>query len=126
MKYRDTGFRSFYRAFIAVPVTEELRKIIRQFPGADEAGFVLTYGYIDPVAGMTRWKYWLRPLKQATGFGFGIQIWKLLLKSVSVPSRMQNAITWTMTKGNCTAGTKKKSMPWLNIMRITTWNSLAV
>ena len=53
MKYRDTGFRSFYHAYIAVPVTDDLRKTIRQFPGAEEAGYVLTYGYIDPVAGMT-------------------------------------------------------------------------
>ncbi|XOQ52600.1 MAG: SseB domain-containing protein [Succiniclasticum sp.] len=53
MKYRNTGFRSFYHAYIAVPVTEDLRKTIRQFPGAGEAGYVLTYGYIDRVAGMT-------------------------------------------------------------------------
>ena len=53
MKYSKVGFRSFDHAYVAVPATNELRKLIQDFPGAAEAEYVLTYGYIDHEAGTT-------------------------------------------------------------------------
>ena len=53
MKYKDTGFRAFYRHFIAVPMKENLKVALKDFPGAEEANCILTYGYIDREAGLT-------------------------------------------------------------------------
>ena len=70
MKYREDGFRSFDRSYVAVPVTEKLRKIIHAFPGAKEAEYILTYGYIDHEAGMT-----LEVLAAAARTGKGFRFW---------------------------------------------------
>ncbi len=53
MKYKDTGFRAFYHHFTAVPMKENLRKALKDFPGMSDADYILTYGYIDHTAGMT-------------------------------------------------------------------------
>lgn len=53
MKYKDTGFRAFYHHFISVPLKENLKTALKDFPGADEANCILTYGYIDREAGLT-------------------------------------------------------------------------
>lgn len=53
MKYSETGFRAYYRHFVAVPLKKELQVLLEEFPGADQANCVLTYGYIDHIAGMT-------------------------------------------------------------------------
>ena len=53
MKYDETGFRAFYRHFIAVPLKEELKAALKDFPEAETAGCVLTFGYIDRDAGLT-------------------------------------------------------------------------
>ncbi len=53
MKYKDTGFRAFYRHFIAVPIKENLNVALKDFPGAEDANCILTYGYIDREAGLT-------------------------------------------------------------------------
>lgn len=53
MKYKDTGFRAFYRHFIAVPMKENLKVALKDFPGAEDANCILTYGYIDREAGLT-------------------------------------------------------------------------
>ena len=53
MKYSETGFRALYKQFCTFPVTETVRKVIGAFPGAEKANCVLTYGYIDTVAGVT-------------------------------------------------------------------------
>ena len=47
MKYKDTGFRAFYRHFTAVPLKEELKAALADFPEAETANCVLTYGYLD-------------------------------------------------------------------------------
>ena len=53
MKYKDTGFRAFYRHFTAVPLKEELKAALADFPEAETANCVLTYGYLDRDAGLT-------------------------------------------------------------------------
>ena len=53
MKFKDVGFRAFYHRFIAVPINESLKKLIENFPGSNEANYILTYGYIDHTAGFT-------------------------------------------------------------------------
>lgn len=53
MKYRETGFRAFYHHFVAVPVKDNLKITLQDFPGADEATCILTYGYIDRECGLT-------------------------------------------------------------------------
>ena len=52
MKYKDTGFRAIYKQFTCFPI-EAARGLTDDFPGADEANCILTYGYIDREAGLT-------------------------------------------------------------------------
>ena len=53
MKYKETGFRAFYHHFIAVPMKKNLMAVLKDFPGAQDANCILTYGYIDREAGLT-------------------------------------------------------------------------
>lgn len=53
MYYKDTGFRALYKNFIAFPLKDDLKKCIENYPGADKANCILTYGYIDHEAGLT-------------------------------------------------------------------------
>jgi hypothetical protein len=53
MKYKDTGFRAFYQHFIAVPLKDNLKAALKDFPDADKANCILTYGYIDRECGLT-------------------------------------------------------------------------
>ena len=53
MKYKEVGFRGFYKVFTAIMLTDELKKSIEGFPNAEQANCVLTYGYMDPQAGLT-------------------------------------------------------------------------
>ena len=53
MRYSEVGFRAFYHNFIAVPLKDNLKDLIEDFPGADKANYILTYGYIDHTAGLT-------------------------------------------------------------------------
>ena len=53
MKYREVGFRAVYHRFCGVMLSENLKKVIDGFPGAEEANSVLTYGYYDKDAGLT-------------------------------------------------------------------------
>lgn len=53
MKYTETGFRAFYRHFTAIPQKEGLKAALKDFPEAETADCVLTYGYIDRDAGLT-------------------------------------------------------------------------
>ena len=53
MKFSEVGFRAFYRNFIVVPMKDNLRDVLKDFPGADRANCILTYGYIDRMAGLT-------------------------------------------------------------------------
>ena len=53
MKYSEVGFRAFYHNFIVVPMKDSLKGILKDFPGADSANCILTYGYIDRMAGFT-------------------------------------------------------------------------
>lgn len=53
MKYKETGFRAFYHHFIAIPLKENIKTAIRDFPNAENANCVLTYGYIDQECGLT-------------------------------------------------------------------------
>ena len=52
MFYKDTGFRALYKEFTCFPI-EAAQGTVNDFPGADEANCVLTYGYIDREAGLT-------------------------------------------------------------------------
>ncbi len=53
MRTTETGFRAFYHHFCAVKLNENIAMAVKNFPGADEANCVLTYGYVDPDAGLT-------------------------------------------------------------------------
>lgn len=53
MKYSEVGFRAFYNNFIAVPLKDNLKDLIKDFQGADKANYLLTYGYIDHTTGLT-------------------------------------------------------------------------
>ena len=53
MKYSEVGFRAFYHNFIVVPMKDSLKGVLKDFPGADKANCILTYGYIDRMAGFT-------------------------------------------------------------------------
>lgn len=53
MYYRDTGFRALYKNFIAFSLKDSLRQCIENYPNADKANCILTYGYIDHDAGLT-------------------------------------------------------------------------
>ncbi|MCR5005366.1 MAG: SseB family protein [Clostridiales bacterium] len=53
MTYKEVGFRAFYQHFCGLPITDEHRKLVENYPGADEADSMLVYGYIDHTAGMT-------------------------------------------------------------------------
>lgn len=47
MKYKETGFRAFYHHFIAIPLKENIKTAIRDFPNAENANCVLTYEVIE-------------------------------------------------------------------------------
>lgn len=53
MKYKETGFRAFYRKFTVFMFTDTLREVTKKFPGAEQGNCILTYGYIDRSAGLT-------------------------------------------------------------------------
>lgn len=53
MKYKDSNFRILYHKFAAFMLTDSIRKSIKDFPYAEKANCVLTYGYIDHEAGLT-------------------------------------------------------------------------
>lgn len=53
IKYSEVGFRAFYHNFIAVPIKDDLKAVVQDFHGADKANYILTYGYIDHIAGLT-------------------------------------------------------------------------
>ena len=53
MKFNEVGFRAFYNNFIAVPMNDNLKSGLEDFPGVDKANYILTYGYIDHTAGLT-------------------------------------------------------------------------
>ena len=53
MKFSEVGFRAFYHNFVTVPIKDNLKAVVKDFPGADKANYILTYGYIDHTAGLT-------------------------------------------------------------------------
>ncbi len=53
MKYSKTGFRSFYHNYVAVPMKDDFKNMLCDFPEAEKANCILTYGYIDRTAGFT-------------------------------------------------------------------------
>lgn len=53
MYYKDTGFRALYKHFIAFPLKDNIKQCIENYPNAEKANCVLTYGYIDHDAGLT-------------------------------------------------------------------------
>ena len=52
MKYSETGFRGFYKQFVAVPVTERTKEALEGFPGCEDANYIVTYGYYDRQSGL--------------------------------------------------------------------------
>ena len=53
MNYSEIGFRGVYHQLNALLVTENIRTALADFPDADKANCVLTYGYIDHEAGVS-------------------------------------------------------------------------
>ena len=53
LKLSETGFRPVYHNFCVFPLLDDLKPAVVDFPGAEEANCILTYGYIDQQAGLT-------------------------------------------------------------------------
>lgn len=53
MTSKQAGFRAFYKHFTVFKITEDDRKTLEGFPGAVQADYFLTYGYVDEEAGLT-------------------------------------------------------------------------
>ena len=53
MIYKGTNFREFYHHFIVFMLNDFLRPAVEDFPNADKANCILTYGYIDHEVGLT-------------------------------------------------------------------------
>ncbi len=53
MNCKEAGFRAFYKHFCVFEITDQDRKILEGFPGADQADHFLAYGYMDEEAGLT-------------------------------------------------------------------------
>ena len=53
MKYSDVGFRAVYHSFVMIKNDEASLRAIADFPGAQDANAVLTYGYYDREQGIT-------------------------------------------------------------------------
>ena len=53
MNYKETCFRALYKHFVAFMLKDNLRQCIENYPDADKANCILTYGYIDREAGLT-------------------------------------------------------------------------
>lgn len=69
MYYKDTGFRALYKNFIVFPLKDSLKRCIEDYPGADKANCILTYGYIDHEAGLTM-EILAAGIKDGGGFTF--------------------------------------------------------
>lgn len=46
MNFKETGFRAFYHNFCILPITENTKSAIADFPDVDEANGLLTYGFM--------------------------------------------------------------------------------
>jgi len=53
MTYKEAGFRAFYHNFVALPIKDQLKPMLQQFPDFERANHILTYGYIDRERGLT-------------------------------------------------------------------------
>ena len=53
MNYKETGFRALYQHFCVFPMTGSIRLCMWDFPEANKADSVLTYGYVDQENGLT-------------------------------------------------------------------------
>lgn len=53
MNCKEAGFRAFYKHFSVFEITDDDRKKLEGFPGAEQADYFLTYGYMDEEAGLT-------------------------------------------------------------------------
>lgn len=69
MKFSEVGFRAFYHNFIAIPLKENCREALKDFPGADRANYILTYGYINHTDGLTL-EVLAAGFKHGEGFNF--------------------------------------------------------
>ena len=53
MTYKELGFRPLYHSFVGIMLTDDLKDVLKDFPGAEEANCAVAYGYIDHEAGFT-------------------------------------------------------------------------
>ena len=53
MYYKETGFRGWYRRFVAFPMKDEYKLPMINYPHIEKANCLLAYGYIDREAGLT-------------------------------------------------------------------------
>ena len=53
MYYKETGFRGWYRRFVAFPMKDEYKLHMINYPHIEKANCLLAYGYIDREAGLT-------------------------------------------------------------------------
>lgn len=53
MIFSQDGFREFYRNFCVIPLDENLKETVKEFPNAENAKYILAFGYIDRECGFT-------------------------------------------------------------------------
>ena len=53
MKYKEVGWRAIYKNLCVFPKCAATEKALENFPGAEDADCILTYGYIDHEAGLS-------------------------------------------------------------------------
>ena len=53
MNIKNAGFRAAYQHFIVFPLKKNIKPCIKNYPNAENANCILTYGYIDHEAGLT-------------------------------------------------------------------------
>jgi len=52
MNFKEAGFRAFYHNLVAIKATDFLKQKLEGYPDADQANYVLVYGYIDSKKGL--------------------------------------------------------------------------
>ena len=52
MNFKEAGFRAFYHNLVALKANDVLKPLLKGYPDAESASYVLLYGYIDPAKGL--------------------------------------------------------------------------
>lgn len=108
MKYKETGFRAFYRKFTVFMFTDTLREVTKNFPGAGQGNCILTYGYIDRSAGLTL-EILAVGVAEKDSVTFLRAQMPIVPSSASVPSWSRSFSLWRMRTWVPLCGTRNKT-----------------